>query len=227
MQLNSEPKARFHLFKKLFRRSGTPVPEVASSNNRFLAALERIKASPLYNPNTNDQAPHGLFDGRRIIGDSNRINGGVYLGVIAHEAVVVDDSYGRLEELYQQSILKFVRDGGRRSQIESDIFRHVIKFAEEQLPLDPARIRKLAHQRAISPDRKIALDFYLREKAGAARHQVLLAAYLLQRMRERKLINGEIVIDPHFSELPAEDESLVYIGADGARFVFSPTLQSH
>ncbi|MCB0311450.1 MAG: hypothetical protein KDD42_09455, partial [Bdellovibrionales bacterium] len=160
-------------------------PKLASSrckrSNRFKSATARIKESPFYASTRSSEAPHGYFEGRHIIGSCNKIQGGVYIGVIPHEAVVIDEKHGTLADIYHSFVMKFVAPGGARETLEEKIFFRIVQFTKYKLPLNEEKVRQLAFKSRIGPDRKTALDFYIKEQAGAARHQVLLAGYLLQR----------------------------------------------
>ena len=195
-------------------------------NNRFARALYRIRTSPYFKNKIEDRKQHGYYEGRRIITEDSPINGGVYLGAIAHEAVVVDEKYGTLNALYNELILRFTRENSRRDCLEERIFQQAIRLAREKLPLNGEGVRALAFKHHIRPDRKAALDFYIKERKGAPRHQVLLAGYFLEKLKNRGLIDGQISIDPHFSELPAEDEKLIFTTSSGAVFTFDPRLES-
>ena len=63
---------------------------------------------------------------------------------------------------------------------------------------------------------------YIKKKIGVARHQVLLAAYLLEKLKEKFVIKGTHWIDQTIS---AENyhERLVFKSADGEIFRFDPT----
>lgn len=190
--------------------------------NRFARALARIKHSPYYNSRSDQEGPLGYYEGRHIITEDSRITGGVYLGAIGHEAVVVDEKYGSLGNLYNELIMRFARENTRRDCLEERIFRQVVRLVREKLPLSSDGVRALAFRHHIRPDQKAALDFYIKERKGAARHQVLLAGYLLEKLIGRGLVDGDIRIDPCFAELPGEDEKLFFTTAGGAVFTFDP-----
>lgn len=203
--------------------SKSDIPAETHLRNRFIEAIKRVQNSVHYASTTGPEAPLGYFQTRPIIGPSNIVAGSVYLGVIAHEALVVDEKYGALHALYDSLILRFVREDGKRAGFEDKIIRYVVSLVREKLPYDPQGVRDLAFKRGIKPDRKTSLDFYLNHRIGAARHQVLLAVYLLQKLKGRGLISGAIQIDQDFGELPAEDERLIYITSSGKTYLFDPS----
>jgi len=222
---SSQPPKGFltSLFTKL---KPQPKPKRLKFNtrelNRFMSTAARVKESPLYNPLIDDSAPYGYYDGRHLIGDTNPIVGGIYLGLIPHEALVVDEKYGLLAKHLQQFIMGISQHDQNLDALESRVFHQVVRFTKERLLLNEERVRELAFDKNIGPDRKIALDFYLKEKVGAARHQVLFAVYLLQKLIERSLISGATQIDREHGDLPAEDERLFYHASDGKILIFDP-----
>ncbi len=198
-----------------------------NSHHRFHEACQRISSSPHYDSVRNAKAPYGYLYGRQIIGESNPVNGGIYLGIIPHEGVVVDEKYGALNNLYNELVMRYARDHGKRSHIEDVFFSHITALTREALPLNEKNVRKLAHQKKIGPDRKTALDFYIKQRIGAARHQVLLGAYFLQKLQLKGLIGGLSQIDHRYSALPGEDERLIYTTSAGKILIFDPIAMTH
>ncbi len=206
---------KFFLFK---RKKEKPAPVY----NRFVELKKRLVGSPFYADETSAEAPLGYFDGRPIICETNKLIGGVYLSLSPCEAIVIDEKYGELTLLYDELVRKYVSEVGSRSLIEDKIFPLVTNFVQAHLRFDPIGLRNLSDLNEITADHKISLDFFVKKHVGVSRHQVLCAAFLLHKLRERGLISGDIKLDPFYEELPADNEALIYINPEGKQFVFNP-----
>ena len=104
----------------------------------------------------------------------------------------------------------------------------LVDFVGEKLTyLSEDQLRQLtALQGGLKDDTKVALDVYLQCRSGTARHQVLLAAYILEKLKEKNLIGGEIYLDPHCQNAEDDRERLVYASTAGYLFVFTPGMRS-
>jgi len=151
--------------------------------NRFEAVSSRLKSNPGYESLRSAEAPCGRFHGRPLIGEKGPINGGVYLSSNRREAVVVDEQYGLLEKMYGDFMLRLAEEHGSRARnvIERAVMHSLTIFLGEKLALKGEdRIKRIAekHKKGACTDRKIALDVFIEQRAGSARHQVLLGAYI-------------------------------------------------
>lgn len=224
------PRLKFNLRSLLARRTKA-APNIntgslePSQRNRFFSAVARIKESELYLPLVDHKAPYGYYDGRHVIGESNQIQGGVYLGLIPHEAVVVDDKFGLLVSIYQNLFRRLAQHREHHRTDEAQCVQILFGFVREHLRLNTKGVRDMAFDIGIGPDRKAALDFYIKRRVAAPRHQVLLAGYLIQRASAAKILGGHMRILPDHGELPGEDEKLIYICADGTEILFDPLAQ--
>ena len=110
-------------FKSIFgasrdrAKSQVAQPEVPlTACNRFEKVIERIQNDPAYTDERSEMAPYGLYRGRPLIGEKCPINGGIYLGITPHEALVMDECYGRLPELYEEFTFRFVKQHGQHAK---------------------------------------------------------------------------------------------------------------
>jgi len=190
--------------------------------NRFHIAVSRVASQDIYDSADHSQAPYGYFKKRPIIAECSRISGGVYLSAYPREAVVVDEKYGFLDEVYRKLTIAIARQKNGARLNEKDIVLEVVKFTAEHLPFSEDKVRTLSMEQEIKVDQRIALDFFIKERVGVARHQVLLAGYLLQRLKSRNIIQGCVYLDPLFATKTGEDERLIYTSSSGYLITFTP-----
>lgn len=205
------------------RSKPTPVRQKTTViRNRFAEAVQRIKHLEYYEAAATKEAPLGHFDGRPIIGSKTAINGGVFVGAKSHEAIVVDESYGELEKIYNSLTVEFVRSENGRDSFSEKIFPYVVRVVQRTLDYRPEAVRELERTGQIQPDRKVALDFFIRKGFGSSRHQVLLAAYLLEKLVRRGLLQGNYSLDEKMLSEHESSEKLEFISQGGTRFLFNP-----
>jgi len=198
--------------------------------NRFQNVIKRLVGHPDYDPTTDDEAPYGKFLGRPIIGEHTKINGGVYVGTSAQEALVIDEKYGLLKECYTELMLRYVRKYGTKQKdaLEQHIVKEIIDLTKEKLRYRSNReIEEFAAGKGYKLDRKISLDIYIESGLGTDRHQILLAAYLLEKLKEAKYLKGKVYLDSHFKNESSAKEKLIYSNSDGYLFIFSPSDNPH
>jgi hypothetical protein len=163
--------------------------------SRTFIGEQRVSGSVYYDPPA-DGERHGKFKGRPIIGSHTRINGGVYLGGGAREAIVVDDvkqqylrkAYGVLREsVVRESPLRYRWRGKISPSI--DTMSAVYRYTQLLLPYNDKVVRDIRH--GYPPDEKIALVKFIAEGGGQCRHQALLAGYFLEKLVDDGLLVGE------------------------------------
>jgi hypothetical protein len=188
--------------------------------NRILAALYRVSNHPAFSQDGSSAAPYGVFYQRPVIGECSVINGGIYLSAYPREAVVVDERYELLNKVYARLTMTLASVEKKLS--EHQIVTGTLNFVLQVLPFSEERVRNISLANKIRVDQRTALDFFLINKCGVARHQVLLAGYLLEKLKARKILKGCVYIDPFFKTETAEDERLIYTCSKGSLFKFSP-----
>ncbi|MBX7143480.1 MAG: hypothetical protein K1X79_03440 [Oligoflexia bacterium] len=190
--------------------------------NRFQRALRRIRYISQFNPTRTAQSPLGSFGGRHIIGESTPINGGVYIGVVPQECLVVDDKHGALERVYNELVVRLAEISIDRKLDENEILPEIANLVLKHLKFDDQQTREITEREGIAADDKVAIDMYLYEHVGVARHQVLVAAYLIERLKKRGVLNGCFTLDPMSTHLMGHDDRLVYTSPHGYLFIFDP-----
>ena len=190
--------------------------------NRFIEAVKRIEFNHAYRPTICPEAPYGYFRNRPIIGENTQIHGGIYVGVFPHEALVIDQKYGLLEKTLATLIARCAQIDETSPTYEYDVFSKAIALTRETLRYSEEGVQLIQASYNIQADDKVTLDLYLKKKVGIARHQVLLAGFLLERLREKGMIRGTPAIESQVSdEIP--QERLLFTSSDGEIFRFDPT----
>ena len=115
-----------------------------------------------------------------------------------------------------------MRDHDKADTIEQDILPYIVDLVTTKLRYSVDEVISLNRRRKIRTDAKVALDLYIREGVGVARHQVLLTAYLLEKLKSRGLISGCFFLDDEFSPNDPRPLRLFYIARNGAQYVFDP-----
>ena len=191
--------------------------------NRFDEALKRVESSEFLEASS----PYSFFDGRPIIGQSTPINGGVFLGALPHEAIVVDDSHGELEKAYTELMIAYAKDHPTQKSVGTRILPYIAELVQKLMQFSPERVRTGLAQNGIFTDHKVSLDFFLIQEVGAARHQMLLAAYLIERLIMRGYLKGSLEIQAEFSFEEQNQESLIYKDDSGEEFTIDPIQFRH
>jgi hypothetical protein len=188
--------------------------------------LNLIQDSPEFTPYFTALAPYGFYKGRFIIGECTRINGGIYLSAQPYEELVIDESHGALGPLLSELVTRFNKAGLKGSSMnEYQIISETLFFVRSKL-LYRENARSLIKSLAgVSADQKVSLDVYVRAGLGAARHQVLLAAYLFEKLKSAGILTGCLYIDSSGSSSGLNTERLAYTSASGEFICFNPAAR--
>ncbi len=190
--------------------------------NRFLQALRKIEHSPQYASSNVFNAPYGYFRGRPMIGEETVVTGGIFVSAGAHEAIVVDEKYGYLAQILENIFQLAEKREKEGKNFKQGILTDISRIVQHTLKFDPAAVTKLLKDKNIGADAKVSLDIFIQARVGVARHQVLLAAYLIEKLRKKGLLNGRFAFDPRIKKEHGEDERLFYINSVGKVFVVDP-----
>lgn len=190
----------------------------AQTDNRFHVALLRVKSSKYYKPRIEPNAPYGYFNGRPIIGEATKIHGGIFLSSAPVEAIVIDEKYGFLSELYEELAERLNRLSDAGVPSERLLLHETFKFVLQKARFDPEKVDRILARNKFSVDTKVILDAFVKEGVGLHRHQALLAAYLLERLCQEKTLRGSVQIDPQNSP----SEQIIYLSPDGTTTKFDP-----
>jgi len=161
---------------------------------------QRLLGNPLYEE-PDAESPHGRFAGRPIIARDTPINEGVYLGSGEREAIVVDDQkYPKeLNSVYKEVLKRQQRLMKKtKGSFKEGVLTTVFDFVRKKLRYNPQEVEdlvfKLTGSRA-GKDRKVTLNHLIRAEVGICRHQALLAAYLLERLKNEGYVAGNVSVD--------------------------------
>lgn len=226
------------LLNKLFK--GTPKEELASraeghvshehlsvwANTRYGMAMNRISHSPLYRPYTDAKHPFGFYHNRPIIGEGTRILGGIYVSAQPAEAIVVDECYEMLRPIIASFRTRTENQPSGAIEQELTLLEEVFNLADSAFRWAPDEIEAFNREHNIMPDTKVALDLYIKEKIGVSRHKVLLAAYIIEKLREDGRLTGMQTIPGQMRDNGGNDEILTYTFQNGAFATFDPTPSS-
>lgn len=188
--------------------------------DRFSIMIDRVRDLKHFDGKIAPNAPYGHFNNRPIIGEGAGVLGGIYLGPIAHEAIVVDEKYGFLLRAYAEFLKHF--DFAERGYSDEEIIRIAAEFVSKKLVLSEDRVEKLREDKDLTPDQKVSLDLFLEYGYGAARHQVLLMAYLLEKLKDEQRLKGKVYLDSSYDDEALLGERLIFSSAEGNLFVLIP-----
>jgi|GEM_PF-4590643 len=182
----------------------------------------QITSSALYDPRRDQKAPFGSFAGRPIIKGGSAISGGVYLGLFGHEALVVDEKSDYLRNAYEELLARLMRYGALRDKSEQATISEVVALTRDFLRYDEELVSHLLEQEGLESDQLVSLDLFLREGIGAARHQILLAGWLLEQLIRNSVIKGHAYLESTLDRKSAPLERLIYTTARGENIIFDP-----
>lgn len=189
--------------------------------------LKRVSTLKDYSKTRSDRAPFGSFAGRPIIVNGSRVNGGVYVSSKAKEALVLDDSRGSLASIYSQLMVEHVRKNGtrKRNNSEERLITSAMQLAQKLLPLvSEEAIAVLTIQESLRADEKVSIDLFLDHQLGTVRHQVLLAAYLLEKLQEGGHITGKLYLEARLHK-GIILETLVFASEKNDTYLFDPSQE--
>lgn len=201
-----------------------PEPHIHPEWDKTLLGIERIKEKGSYEE-PDRESKKGYYLGRPIIGRDTPINGGVYLGGGEREAVVVDDTRkdSPLHDVYQELLRKRAAAIKAGRNFKSELLSDVFDLVRKKIPYSEEKVQKISRKYGVKPDQKVLLDIYLKEKAGVCRHQALLAAYLLERMKKEKIVRGTVSVDRNYVPNRGGHAWVRYVNSAGMVFIIDPT----
>lgn len=196
--------------------------KASNVKNRFLEALKKIESSSQYTSSNAFKAPYGYFRGRPMIGEETQVNGGIFVSSGPHESIVIDEKYGYLAQVLENLTNLSEQREKEGKNFKQGILSDVAYIVQRTLKFNPGGVTKLLKDRGIGIDSKVSLDLFIEAKVGVARHQILLTAYLIEKLKKRGLLHGKFALDPRIKRQGGEDERLFYINSVGKVFVVDP-----
>lgn len=201
----------------------------------LFTALQRVRDTERFFDYSSD-SPYGTYKGRQIIGLGSKIHDGIYIAPARVEAVVVDEKYGSLPTIYEELASKVNNVAADSPYKEITILHETLRFTRSKIKLSPNAAVELRKQFKVTEDQKMTLDLFIEAEKGETRHQVLLAAYLLEKLKINKILSGFVGIDCRGSMAPiitgdeitnasptiTPTERVIYVGIDGIIRYYSP-----
>lgn len=155
---------------------------------------DRMQAHPNFRER-DETAPYGYYMNHPIIGRASKsVDGGVYLGGSAREAIVVDGKSVAMENAYKD-ITSELRELFERSEtlpIQSILVK-VMHKVQEVMPYDGRKAEAIGWYH--HGDKLIGLSTYIKERAGVCRHQGLLAAYIIENLIKDSYMLGTVGVE--------------------------------
>lgn len=169
-------------------------PDDAIYANRTIYGVERVRNKGHF-AEKKDTAPYGFYQNYPILGrNSKQIEGGVYLGGSAREAIVVDHG--------SQSVNQQI-DGVKnhlQSAIDNkaplstpDILRFVNRTVETLMAYDADKVREISSH--YKGDKLVDLSTFVHAGVGVCRHQGLFAAMIMERLITDGYLHGTTGIE--------------------------------
>lgn len=198
-------------------------PKVTPEWRKTEMAIRNIKGGGFYEEGDKD-SKYGYFEKRRIIGRDTPIKGGVYVGAGDREAIVVDDIYenSELDRIYKNFLNDRKEADPKGIHFKDGIFEDILETAQKELPFDEQKVLRLNQENGWGNNRKVSLDFYIRNKAGVCRHQALLGGYMLERLAQEGYIRGKTSIDRNFVPGEGGHAWIRYRSGDGIVVIIDP-----
>jgi hypothetical protein len=147
---------------------------------------ERLAGHPDYaGPRQGDwRAPYGRFAGRPVLGANMLLDGGVYLGRRAREALIVDSH--QPASLVEKAVRVWLNQ--LPSDLASQLFGESERLLAAFLPYRPEVVSAMQERGQLQPDKLVDLGVFIQAGGGVCRHQVLLLGVAL----ERAIVSGRL-----------------------------------
>ena len=188
--------------------------------NKTVLVQERVKNNSFYEE-PSSESKYGSWQGRPIIGRDFPINGGVYLGGGEREAIVVDDNkQPELKSIYQELLKRRAIKEKRGEPFKYGVLKEVFDITREMLPFNERVVDGLTAD--LEPDQKIALSVFINSKGGVCRHEALLAAYLLEKLKVDKYVSGKVSVDRNFVEGKGGHAWVRYVNSANQVYIIDP-----
>ena len=170
------------------------LPRPASEDMRTEQAEDRLQAHPNFGEK-DETAPYGYYMNHQILGRASKsVDGGVYLGGSAREAIVVDGKSVTLKQVYE-SVASELRQSFEIKETlpMRAILLKVLHKVQEVMPYDDRKTEDISRQH--HGDKLVGLSTYVKERAGVCRHQGLLAAYIVENLIKEGQMFGAVGVE--------------------------------
>ncbi|MEK6936440.1 MAG: hypothetical protein AABW58_00035 [Nanoarchaeota archaeon] len=186
--------------------------------NKTVIAVHRLAAKgELYYV---DSVPY--FQGRHIIHKDSPIDGGVSVGQVEREALVVDFNKSKIiPVLYEEA----KKASTFRGQIDKDlILTAVFDVVTKRMKTDESKVEKIIRETATAKDRKISIDHFISAGAAVCRQHALVCGVLIERFIKDGYLNGKVSIDRN-SVYNNGHVWCRYTSSSGKVLILDPTLK--
>jgi hypothetical protein len=189
-------------------------------------AIQRIASRGELQPLSPWDAPYGRYRGRRVIGAASRIDGGVYLGRMAREAIVIDMARpGSLLRRVYDAFVAGLSGGTGRGRVPlatAALVPALRALVTAVMPYDEARVHLLEQRSLPADDSLVDLDLFLHLGYGVCRHQVCLVGAVLERLVDEGRLQGRVSLQRCFVEGWFSHAWIRWCGGDGVPWLFDP-----
>lgn len=179
--------------------------------------VARVQNTPFYAESKREK----FFKGRPIIGRDKAINGGIYLGASAREAIVVDDQKDQqLNDAYDELIKLRKKAQEHGETFKQGVLLDAYNLVKRLIPYDLNNTDRIVES-LVEPDSKIGLSVFF--GGGVCRHQALLLAYFLERLVKEGYLKGKVSIDRNFVDGKGGHAWVRYTNSVGKVFILDPS----
>lgn len=178
----------------LEQQPAQPLPRHVVEDIRTHLVEDRMQAHPNFGEK-DETAPYGYYVNHPIIGRvSKSVDGGVYLGGSAREAIVVDGKSVAMKQVYQGVAAELRQSFERNETLPMRaILLKVMRKVQEVMPYDDRKTEDISRQH--HGDKLVGLSTFIKERAGVCRHQGLLAAYIIENLIKNGHMLGAVGVE--------------------------------
>lgn len=200
-----------------------PLIDDLVQDDRTMAHVSRVKFQREY-AQPDKYAAYGYFKGRLIIGRDTPINGGVYGGAGAREAIVVDDRTdgGVLFESYIDLYAQLATNwsGELKKSGVPNFLCKIYETVRGKMAYDNEKLDMLLADK--QNDAEVHLSYFIQNKIGICRHQALFVAYLLEKLIQEKKLHGKVSVDRNSVAFMGAHAWARFTTADNKVFIIDP-----
>lgn len=162
------------------------------------------------------------YQGRPIIRKDSPIDGGVSIGQIEREALVVDFYRSKVIPVLYERAKNLARFHGR---VDKDlILKAVFGIVSEKMKTDESRVEEIIKKTNTKKDGKISIDHFINAGAAVCRQHALVCGVLVERFIKDGYLSGKVSIDRN-SVYNHGHVWCRYTASSGKVFILDPTLK--
>jgi len=159
------------------------------------------------------------FNGRHVIERDSPIDGGVSLGGISREAIVVDSQTStEIQKLYRQAMESL------RCISEEEVLYQTNRAVDRAMNYNNKRLEYYLKKNGFVNEKEVSIDFFLKVGCGVCRHSALVNGVLLELFRKDGFLQGRPSIDRCEDDRGAH-EWCRYTNAEGQVHILDPAMR--